>query len=108
MVDGYTHDFFVSRRGPVSAVAQEVVDVLTEAGYRVFSQDHDIPLSSSFIEAMHEALKGARDLIVLLTDEPVNNDLHYDRSVSATFRLAIEAAAARCPGAETLASPKRH
>ena len=47
-------DFFLSRRGSVAAVAQEVSDVLTAAGYKVFVQDYDIPLGASFVEAMHE------------------------------------------------------
>ncbi len=62
-------DFFLSRRGSVAAVAQEVSDVLTERGYRVIVQDYDIPLGASFIEAMHEAIKNARDLIILFTKD---------------------------------------
>jgi hypothetical protein len=60
-------DFFLSRRGSVAAVAREVADVLTEKGFKVFIQDYDIALGASFIEAMHEAIKNARDLIVLFT-----------------------------------------
>jgi hypothetical protein len=58
-------DFFLSRRGSVAAVAREVADVLTEKGYAVLVQDYDIPLGASFIEAMHEAIKNARDLVIL-------------------------------------------
>jgi hypothetical protein len=64
---GERYDFFLSRRGSVAAIAQEVADVLTEKGYRVFVQDYDIPISANFIEEMHEAIKNARDLIVLFT-----------------------------------------
>src|ERR1700719_3597044 len=60
-------DFFLSRRGSVAAVAREVADVLTARGYRVLVQDYDIPLGASFIEAMHEAIKNARDLVILFT-----------------------------------------
>lgn len=60
-------DFFLSRRGSVSAIAREVANVLIESGYTVFVQDYDIPLSASLVEAMHEGIKNARDLIVLLT-----------------------------------------
>jgi tetratricopeptide (TPR) repeat protein len=60
-------DFFLSRRGSVAAVAQEVSDVLTDKGYKVLVQDYDIPLGASFIETMHEAIKNARDLIILFT-----------------------------------------
>jgi tetratricopeptide (TPR) repeat protein len=61
------YDFFLSRRGSVAAIAQEVTDVLTEKGYRVLVQDYDIPLTANFIEGMHEAVKNARDLVVLFT-----------------------------------------
>lgn len=60
-------DFFLSRRGSVADVAREVHDVLTDRGFAVFTQDYDIPLSTSFIEAMHEAIKASRDLVILLT-----------------------------------------
>ena len=50
-------DFFLSRRGSVATVAQEVADVLTAADYKVIVQDYDIPLGASFVEAMHEAVK---------------------------------------------------
>ncbi len=64
---GERFDFFLSRRGSVAAVAQEVSDVLTAEGYKVSVQDYDIPLGASFVEAMHEAIKTARTLIILLT-----------------------------------------
>ena len=66
---GEKFDFFLSRRGSVAAVAQEVSDVLTESGYKVIVQDYDIPLGASFVEAMHEAVKNARDLIILFTGD---------------------------------------
>jgi tetratricopeptide (TPR) repeat protein len=61
------YDFFLSRRGSVASFAQEVTDVLTQKGYRVFVQDYDIPISANFIDEMHEAVKNARDLVVLFT-----------------------------------------
>jgi tetratricopeptide (TPR) repeat protein len=61
------YDFFLSRRGSVATIAQEVTDALTEKGYRVFVQDYDIPLTANFIEEMHEAIKNSRDLVVLFT-----------------------------------------
>jgi tetratricopeptide (TPR) repeat protein len=60
-------DFFLSRRGSVAAIAQEVTDVLTEKGYKVRTQDYDIPITANFIEEMHEAVKNSRDLVVLFT-----------------------------------------
>src|SRR5262245_13120923 len=63
------YDFFLSRRGSVAAIAREVADVLPEKGYKVLVQDYDIPLGASFIEAMHEAVKNSRDLVVLFTHD---------------------------------------
>jgi hypothetical protein len=63
------YDFFLSRRGSVAAVAREVADVLTGKGYKVLVQDYDIPIGSSFVEAMHEATKNSRDLVVLFTHD---------------------------------------
>jgi TIR domain len=60
-------DFFLSRRGSIATVAREVCDVLTANGYTVFVRDYDIPLGDSFIEAMHEAIKSSRDLVILFT-----------------------------------------
>jgi hypothetical protein len=64
---GNSYDFFLSRRGSVAAVAREVEDVLSAKGYAVFTQDYDIPLSTSFIEAMHDAIRTSRDLVILFT-----------------------------------------
>jgi hypothetical protein len=64
---GERYDFFLSRRGSVAAIAQEVTDLLTEKDYTVFVQDYDIPIAANFIEQMHEAIKNARDLVVLFT-----------------------------------------
>ena len=62
-------DFFLSRRGSVAEIAREVADVLTERGYTVIVQDYDIPLTANFVEAMHEAIKNSRDLVVLFTSD---------------------------------------
>jgi hypothetical protein len=64
---GDRFDCFLSRRGSVTAVAREVCDVLSEKGYAVVVQDYEIALGASFIEAMHEAIKNSRDLVILLT-----------------------------------------
>src|SRR5262245_17445907 len=66
---GERYDFFLSRRGSVAAIAQEVEQALAEKGYNVLTQDYDIPLASSFIEKMHEGVINSRDLIVLFTDD---------------------------------------
>jgi tetratricopeptide (TPR) repeat protein len=67
MPTGEKFDFFLSRRGSVAATACEVAGVLIERGYKVVVQDYDFPLGSDFVEAMHETLKNARDLVVLFT-----------------------------------------
>jgi len=64
---GERYDFFLSRRGSVAAIAQEVADVLIEKGYKVRVQDYDIPITANFIEEMHDAVKNSRDLVVLFT-----------------------------------------
>jgi hypothetical protein len=61
------YDFFLSRRGSVAAVAREVANVLTEKGYKVLVQDYDAPISASFVEMMHNAVKNSRDLVILFT-----------------------------------------
>ncbi len=64
---GERYDFFLSRRGSVAIIAREVADVLTERGYKVRVEDYDFQLGASFVEEMHEAIKNARDLVVLFT-----------------------------------------
>jgi tetratricopeptide (TPR) repeat protein len=66
---GERYDFFLSRRGSVAAIAQEVEHVLAEKGYSILTQDYDIPLGSSFIEKMHDAVTNSRDLVVLFTHD---------------------------------------
>ena len=51
----------------MAPTAREVADVLRNEGYDVVIQDYDFPLGASFIQAMHDAIKGSRDLIVLFT-----------------------------------------
>jgi hypothetical protein len=43
---GERYDFFLSRRGSVASVAQEITEVLTEKGYKVLVQDYDMALFS--------------------------------------------------------------
>ena len=44
----------------------EVTDVLKEKGYKVNVEDYDFRPGASFVEAMHEAIKSSRDLLILL------------------------------------------
>jgi hypothetical protein len=61
------YDFFLSRRGSVAAIAQEVADVLMEQGHKVCVQDYDFKYGASFIEEMHEAIKNSLNLVILFT-----------------------------------------
>jgi hypothetical protein len=65
----YEYDFFLSRRGSVAEIAQEVADVLLENGYRVLVQDYDFESSESVIERMHDGVKNARDLVILFSSD---------------------------------------
>jgi tetratricopeptide (TPR) repeat protein len=80
---GERYDFFLSRRGSVAAIAQEVTDVLTEKGYRVFVQDYDIHFGDSLIEKMHEAVSNSRDLVILFTHDYLQSP--YTRKELTSF-----------------------
>ena len=77
------YDFFLSRRGSVASIAREVGHFLTERGYRVLVQDYDIPLGSSSVEAMHEAIINSRDLIILFTEDYLRSP--YTRKEFTSF-----------------------
>jgi len=80
---GERYDFFLSRRGSVAAIAQEVTDVLTEKGYKVVVQDYDIPRGASFVEAMHDGVSNARDLVILFTTDYLQSP--YTRKEFTSF-----------------------
>src|SRR6516164_1541321 len=110
---GERYDFFLSRRGSVAPIAREVTDVLTEKGYRVFVQDYDIPLTANFIEEMHEAIKNARDLVVLFTRDYEQSP--YTRMEFTSFEAnAAQSAEAThghpalrgCPLARSIRAPR--
>jgi tetratricopeptide (TPR) repeat protein len=83
MPTGEKFDFFLSRRGSVAAMAREVADVLIERGFKVVVQDYDFPLGGDLIEAMHKAVKNARDLIVLFIRDYENSP--YTRKEFTSF-----------------------
>ena len=85
------YDFFLSRRGSVAALAREVADVLMEKGYRVLVQDYDIPFGASFIDAMHEAVKNSRDLVILFTRDYEQSP--YTRKEFTSFEAEREQSA---------------
>jgi hypothetical protein len=80
---GERYDFFLSRRGSVASIAREVADVLKEKGYRVLTQDYDIPLGASFVEMMHEAVSNSRDLVILFTHDYLQSP--YTRKEFTSF-----------------------
>jgi tetratricopeptide (TPR) repeat protein len=89
-------DFFISRRGSAAAYAQEVAQVLIDAGYAVLVQDFDFKYGTSIPGAMHDALKRTKHLIVLLTKD-------YESSYYTLAELFnFIAAAARSAGEQRL------
>jgi hypothetical protein len=66
-VPAFTTDFFLSRRGSVAPTASEIADVLRDEGCNVTVQDYDFRLGASSVEATHDAIKAAGDLVVLFT-----------------------------------------
>jgi len=89
-------DYFISRRGASAIVAQEVANTLIGSGYTVIVQDFDIPYTSNFVVAMHDALKRCRHLIVLLSKD-------YDASDFTLIEVSsFIAAASRSKGERRL------
>jgi tetratricopeptide (TPR) repeat protein len=80
---GERYDFFLSRRGSVAAIAQEVTDVLKENGYEVVVQDYDIQIGESWVLAIHDCIKSSRDLIILFTSDYEKSQ--YTREEFAAF-----------------------
>ena len=72
----FEYEYFVSRRGTVAAVAQEVADVLEGEGYAVKLQDYDFPASGQFVADIDDTLRQSRHLLVLYSanhDAPRSN-----------------------------------
>src|SRR4029450_8736450 len=66
---GERYDFFLSRRGSVAAIAQEVTDVRKEGGYGAVGGDYDFQVGESWVWAIHNCIKSSRDLIILFTSD---------------------------------------
>jgi len=60
-------DFFVSRRGSAAGIAQDIAEILEQAGYSVRVQDLDIRVGDIFTVRMHEMLTQCRHLIAILS-----------------------------------------
>jgi tetratricopeptide (TPR) repeat protein len=70
MADGFETDYFISRlTTPAATAAQEVADILKDAGFSSFSQNYDIGYSDNFIIEIHKALKRCEHFIALLTKD---------------------------------------
>src|SRR5262245_31762395 len=80
---GECYDFFLSRRGSVAAIAQEVTDVLAGSGYEVVVQDYDFEIGESWVLAIHDSIKSARDLFILFTSDYEKSQ--YTREEFAAF-----------------------
>jgi TIR domain-containing protein len=80
---GERYDFFLSRRGSVAAIAQEVTDVLKKNGYEVIVQDYDFQIGESWVLAIHDCIKSSRDLIILFTGDYEKSQ--YTREEFAAF-----------------------
>ena len=78
---GERYDFFLSRRGSVAAIAQEIEQVLAQKRYSVLTQETSC--ASSFIEKMHEGVINSRDLIVLFTHDYLQS--RYTRKEFTSF-----------------------
>ena len=85
----FEYDFFVSRRGPVAAVAEEVADVLEAEDYKVLVQDYDAERGGSFPLFIHDALVKARHLIILYSAD--YDTTHWTRQEFGHFLAAPDA-----------------
>jgi hypothetical protein len=88
----FKFDFFLSRRGSVAAVAQEVADVLEAEGYSVAVQDYDAVRGGSFPLFIHDALTQARDLFVLHSAD--YDTVHWTRQEFGHFLASPDGRAA--------------
>jgi TIR domain len=79
------YDFFLSRRGSVAKIAEEVADVLRGRGYKIIVQDYDFRLGDSVIERMHDGVKNSRDLIILFSRD-YEQSPYTGRSLRASRR----------------------
>jgi len=61
-------DFFISRAGAQADLASYMAGLLKTAGYTTILQDWDFP-NTNFIERIHDALRKASRMIVLLSPE---------------------------------------
>jgi adenylate cyclase len=85
----FPFDYFISRRGSVAAVAQEVADILAADGFRVKLQDYDFAHGSKFVLDIHEALKQARHLLILFSQDYESS--FWTREEFASFLVAAAA-----------------
>src|SRR5487761_2454862 len=85
----FPYDFFLSRRGSVAAVALEVADVLEAEGYRVRVQDYDFAAGGQFVRDIDDALKQARDLLILYSRD--YHGSYWTRQEFHNFLAAVAA-----------------
>ena len=78
---GERYDFFLSRRGSVAAIAQEIEQVLAQKRYSVLTQE---TFRSHRVLSRNEGVINSRDLIVLFTHDYLQS--RYTRKDSRASR----------------------
>ncbi len=82
----FVYDYFISRRGSVAAVAQEVADILEAANYKVKVQDYDFNRGGNFVLDIHDALRQCQHLLILHTED--YDSTHWTRQEFGNFLAA--------------------
>lgn len=72
-ISGEAIDFFVSRAGSDSAIAEQIAAMLEEMGFKVVLQQWDFR-NRSFIERMHAALASTARMIALLSPDYLQSE----------------------------------
>lgn len=65
----FKYDFFLSRRGRVKEIAQEVASVLSSAGLKSYLQNVERNIGDIYPERMHDALCESRHLLIIFTPD---------------------------------------
>jgi hypothetical protein len=83
----FEFDFFLSRRGSIAGVAQEVADILEAEGFRVKLQDYDFAHGGRFVLDIHDALKRAQHLLILFSGD--YDSSFWTREEFSAFLVAV-------------------
>ena len=83
----FDFEYFVSRRGSVADVAQEVADILEGEGHAVTIQDYDFPAGAQFVGNIDDALRRSRHLLILYSAD--YHDSYWTRQEFLNFKAAV-------------------